>query len=95
MIACPNARLGRHVILLNAAATSPLNTKKRIGSEKHSRTRRRRFPPPNDIRVCPSPFYVSFEDVWNVVEYLHDILGESEYERFSERGNGAIWHNIL
>jgi kynureninase len=45
------------------------------------------FRPPNIIRGCPSPFYVSFEDVWNVVEYLYEVLGEGEYERFSERGN--------
>ncbi|WP_227356343.1 kynureninase [Haladaptatus salinisoli] len=47
------------------------------------------FRPPNVIRVCPSPLYVGFEDVWEAVEHLREILDEGAYEQFEERGGGV------
>jgi kynureninase len=47
------------------------------------------FRPPNVIRMCPSPLYVSFEDVWDAVEHLREILDERVYEQFEERGGGV------
>ncbi|WP_458210812.1 kynureninase [Haladaptatus sp. NG-SE-30] len=47
------------------------------------------FRPPNVVRVCPSPLYVGFEDVWKAVEHLREILDEREFEQFDERGGGV------
>jgi len=47
------------------------------------------FRPPNVVRVCPSPLYVGFEDVWNAVDHLHEIVADREYERFDPRGGGV------
>jgi kynureninase len=47
------------------------------------------FRPPNVVRVCPSPYYVGFEDVWCVVEILRAILAERTYEAFEERTDGV------
>ncbi|SFR55450.1 kynureninase [Halogeometricum limi] len=47
------------------------------------------FRPPNVVRVCPSPYYVRFEDVYRVVEHLEEILENDEYERFETRGGGV------
>ena len=47
------------------------------------------FRPPNVVRVCPSPLYVGFEDVWNAVDHLHEIVADREYERFERRGGGV------
>ncbi|WP_227377491.1 kynureninase [Haladaptatus halobius] len=47
------------------------------------------FRSPNVIRMCPSPLYVSFEDVWDAVEHLREILDERVYEQFEERGGGV------
>lgn len=41
------------------------------------------YRPPGLIRLAPSPLYNSFEDVWNVVQYLKGIIDASEYENFS------------
>jgi len=47
------------------------------------------FRPPNVVRVCPSPLYVGFEDVWNAVDHLREIVVDREYERFERRGGGV------
>jgi kynureninase len=47
------------------------------------------FRPPNVVRVCPSPLYVGFEDVWNAVDHLREIVADREYERFERRGGGV------
>jgi kynureninase len=44
--------------------------------------------PPNVVRVCPSPYYVGFEDVWVVVDTFREVLDERAYERF-ERPDGV------
>ncbi|MFD1515631.1 kynureninase [Halomarina rubra] len=47
------------------------------------------FRPPNVVRVCPSPLYTSFEDVWAVGDHLAAIVDDDEYERFDPRGGGV------
>jgi kynureninase len=47
------------------------------------------FRPPNVVRVCPSPFYVGYEDVWEVVEQLRKVIQNDEYEQFEKRGGGV------
>lgn len=41
------------------------------------------FRPPNVIRVCPSPLYTSFEDVYRVVVAFVGVLEGEEYEEFA------------
>ncbi|MDK2856798.1 MAG: kynureninase [Bacillota bacterium] len=40
------------------------------------------FRPPNIIRLAPVPLYVSFHDVWQVVQHLKEIIETKEYEKF-------------
>jgi kynureninase len=47
------------------------------------------FRPPNVVRICPSPLYTSYEDVWNVVEQLKQALENREFEEFETRGSGV------
>jgi kynureninase len=47
------------------------------------------FRPPNVVRICPSPLYVGYEDVWEVVEQLKQVVENEEYEQFAERGGGV------
>jgi len=47
------------------------------------------FRPPNVIRVCPSPLYTGFEDVWEVVDQLRQVVEASEYETVEGRDGGV------
>lgn len=47
------------------------------------------FRPPNVVRLCPSPLYTGYEDVWEVVSQLQAILADKEYEQFDTRGDGV------
>ncbi|MFC7081976.1 kynureninase [Halorussus caseinilyticus] len=47
------------------------------------------FRPPNVVRVCPAPLYTSYEDVWEVVEQLRQVVDNREYEQFEPRGGGV------
>ncbi|MFC7200471.1 kynureninase [Halospeciosus flavus] len=38
------------------------------------------FRPPNVVRICPAPIYTGFEDVYDVVEALHDVATSRAYE---------------
>jgi len=40
------------------------------------------FRRPNVIRVCPAPLYIGYEDVWNVVDTIREILEKKEYEEY-------------
>jgi len=42
------------------------------------------FRPPNIIRLAPVPLYVSYHDVWNVVQHLKAIIDDGEHEGFSK-----------
>lgn len=41
------------------------------------------FRPPNVIRLAPVPLYVTFHDVWLLVQHLKVIIDNKEYEAFS------------
>jgi kynureninase len=46
------------------------------------------FRPPEMIRIAPSPLYNTYHDVWQVVQYLKEIMDNKEYESYSnERSN--------
>ncbi|MFC4356566.1 kynureninase [Halobium salinum] len=47
------------------------------------------YRPPNVVRIAPAPLYVSFADVWDVVETLRAILDEGAHEAFDEAGEGV------
>ncbi|USZ66691.1 kynureninase [Halorussus salilacus] len=47
------------------------------------------FRPPNVVRICPSPLYVGYEDVWEMVQELRAVLEHAEYEAFEKRGGGV------
>jgi kynureninase len=40
------------------------------------------FRPPDVIRLAPIPLYVSYHDVWEVVQHLKAVIDGREYERF-------------
>lgn len=40
------------------------------------------FRPPNVIRVAPIPLYNTYNEVWEIVQHLKDIVDRKEYERF-------------
>jgi kynureninase len=41
------------------------------------------FRPPNVIRVAPMPLYTTYHEIWQVVQYLKEIVDATEYEQFS------------
>jgi len=43
------------------------------------------FRPPNIIRLAPSPLYVSFTDVFEVVKTIKEIMLEKDYKKFANR----------
>jgi kynureninase len=45
------------------------------------------YRPPNVVRVCPSPQYTGFHDVWRVVETLRDVLDSGAHERADAAGD--------
>ena len=42
------------------------------------------FRSPNIIRVAPIPLYNTYYEVWQVVQYLKEIIDKKEYESFSK-----------
>jgi kynureninase len=45
------------------------------------------FRPPNIIRLAPIPLYISYYDVWKVVQHLKAVIDEEEYKKYSsDRG---------
>jgi kynureninase len=44
------------------------------------------FRPPNVIRVAPSPYYVSYEDVWTAVDELRAVLDTDAHEEYETDG---------
>jgi kynureninase len=47
------------------------------------------FRPPDVVRVCPSPLYTTFEDVYDVVATLSGILEDRAYEAYDPRAGGV------
>jgi kynureninase len=44
------------------------------------------FRPPDVVRVCPSPLYTRYEDVFRVVEIIAEVLESGAYEAIEPRG---------
>jgi kynureninase len=42
------------------------------------------FRPPNVIRLAPIPLYISYGDVWRVVQHLKAVIDNREHEKFSK-----------
>ena len=38
------------------------------------------FRPPNVIRICPSPLYGTFHEIWQTVQHLKAIVDGNEHE---------------
>jgi kynureninase len=47
------------------------------------------FRPPNVVRVCPSPYYGTFEEVWTVVGKLREILDSGAHEAYDPPAGGV------
>ncbi|WP_267642176.1 kynureninase [Haloarchaeobius amylolyticus] len=47
------------------------------------------YRPPNVVRVAPSPYYVGFEEVWTVVEDLHDIAANELFREYEPQSGGV------
>ncbi len=73
-------RRGGHVALEHAEAM-------RISEALRDRGVVVDFRPPNVIRVAPAPLYVSYEDVYAVVETLAEIIDERYYEEYAAAGD--------
>ena len=42
------------------------------------------FRPPGLIRIAPSPLYNTYQEIWQVVQYLREIIDKREYDHFSD-----------
>lgn len=47
------------------------------------------FRQPNVVRICPAPLYIGYEDVWEVVDVMHEILDERLYEEYDTQGESV------
>ncbi|PSP73752.1 kynureninase [Halobacteriales archaeon QH_9_66_26] len=47
------------------------------------------FRPPNVVRMCPSPLYTSYADVWDAIERWRAILDTGAHERFDADRSGV------
>lgn len=47
------------------------------------------FRQPNVVRVCPSPLYIGFEEVWEFVQLLEKILDQGLYESYESETTGV------
>ncbi|EMA49186.1 MULTISPECIES: kynureninase [Halococcus] len=47
------------------------------------------FRPPNVVRLCPSPLYTGYADVWDAVERWREILDSGAHERFDADRSGV------
>ena len=81
-IANPNedSRRGGHVCLEHTEAARICKALKDHGVVPDFRS-------PNVIRLAPIALYSSYEDVWNVIEILHDIMTNKKYEKYTNDRN--------
>ena len=47
------------------------------------------YRPPNVVRMCPSPLYTGYADVWDAVERWREILDAGAHERFDADRSGV------
>lgn len=76
------AKRGGHVALEHPAA-------ERIAGALTERGVVVDFRPPNVIRLCPSPLYTGYVDVWEAVERCRAVVASGAYERFDVGGSGG------
>lgn len=67
-----SSRRGGHVAVEHAHAPQIARALKQRGVVPD-------FRPPNVVRLAPVPLYTSFEDVWNCVQHLRDIIDAGEH----------------
>jgi kynureninase len=41
------------------------------------------FRPPNVIRIAPIPLYNTYHEIWQIIQYLKEIIDKKEYEKYS------------
>lgn len=46
------------------------------------------FRPPNVIRICPAPLYTRFQDVYDVVGIIADVLDRGDHESYLDDASG-------
>lgn len=73
-------RRGGHVCLVHVEAARICKSLKANGVIPDFRS-------PNVIRLAPIALYTSFEDVWNVVRILEEIMQTKSYEQYSNERN--------
>ncbi|AEW03653.1 Kynureninase [Sulfobacillus acidophilus DSM 10332] len=71
-----DARRGGHVALAHPDAI-------RISKALKARQVIPDYRPPRIIRLAPSPLYTTYQDVWDTVNHLWEIMEYREYERYS------------
>jgi kynureninase len=47
------------------------------------------FRPPNVVRLCPSPYFIGFEDVCEAIETLQTVMEDAAYEDYDEQRGGV------
>ncbi|MFB6361592.1 MAG: kynureninase [Halobacteriales archaeon] len=47
------------------------------------------FRPPDVVRLCPSPYFIGFEDVYDAIETLEAVLEDAAYEDYDEQVEGV------
>ncbi|WP_049901041.1 kynureninase [Halococcus agarilyticus] len=47
------------------------------------------FRPPNVVRMCPSPLYTGYAEVWDAIERWRGIVDSGAYERFDTDRSGV------
>ncbi|MEF8775646.1 MAG: kynureninase [Haloarculaceae archaeon] len=68
-----HARRGGHVALEHPAAEG-------VSAVLRDRDVVVDYRPPNIVRVCPAPLYTRFQDVWEFLTELREVLAEGAYE---------------
>jgi kynureninase len=43
------------------------------------------FRPPNIIRIAPTPLYNTYQEIWNVVQHLKEIIDKKECQNFPKK----------
>lgn len=47
------------------------------------------YRPPDVIRICPSPLFTGFEDVWHVVQTLQDVVEAEAFTSYESASSGV------
>ena len=72
------ARRGGHVAIEHEEAL-------RISEALRSRGVVTDFRPPNIIRVAPVPLYNTYQEIWQLVQHMKDIIAKREFEKYPKQ----------